>query len=108
MSLLICPFHLLLRSLPSLSYLLDFPCYFSWNVSLFSSLQIIPPGMEFHHIAPLDGDMDGEIETNEEHPRSPDPPIWSEVLVTSYPFNFNLIPKRQLIGFFLIYPLLSL
>ncbi|XP_022731595.1 probable sucrose-phosphate synthase 1 isoform X3 [Durio zibethinus] len=41
---------------------------------------IIPPGMEFHHIVPQDGDMDGEIEGSEEHPSSPDPPIWSEIM----------------------------
>ncbi|PPR99579.1 hypothetical protein GOBAR_AA21090 [Gossypium barbadense] len=41
---------------------------------------IIPPGMEFHHIVPQDGDMDGEVEGNEEHPSSPDPPIWSEIM----------------------------
>lgn len=44
-------------------------------------LQIIPPGMEFHHIVPVDGDMDGETEGNEDHQSSPDPPIWSEVLM---------------------------
>ena len=48
------------------------------------ALQIIPPGMEFHHIIPQDGDMDGEIEGNEDHPTSPDPPIWAEVLIFSY------------------------
>ncbi|KAK6945156.1 Sucrose phosphatase-like domain [Dillenia turbinata] len=41
---------------------------------------IIPPGMEFHHIVPHDGDIDGEIEGNEDHPSSPDPPIWSEIM----------------------------
>ncbi|XVE97398.1 hypothetical protein REPUB_Repub03eG0015900 [Reevesia pubescens] len=41
---------------------------------------VIPPGMEFHHIVPHDGDMDGDIERNEENPASPDPPIWSEVM----------------------------
>lgn len=40
--------------------------------------------MEFHHIVPQDGDMDGETEGNEEHPSSPDPPIWSEVLIIPY------------------------
>lgn len=35
--------------------------------------------MEFHHIVPHDGDMDGEIEGNEDG-KSPDPPIWAEVL----------------------------
>ncbi|KAF9662855.1 hypothetical protein SADUNF_Sadunf18G0097700 [Salix dunnii] len=41
---------------------------------------IIPPGMEFHHIVPQDGDMDGEIEGNEDHPTSPDPSIWTEIM----------------------------
>lgn len=40
--------------------------------------------MEFHHIVPHDGDMDGEAEGNEDHPRTPDPPIWSEVIVIHY------------------------
>ncbi|GAB4832794.1 putative protein serine/threonine kinase [Ancistrocladus abbreviatus] len=44
---------------------------------------IIPPGMEFHHIVPHDGDMDGETEANADHPASPDPPIWAEVLTNS-------------------------
>lgn len=57
------------------------------------SLQIIPPGMEFHHIVPQDGDMDGETETNEDHPTSPDPPIWSEVIVI--PFASALLPGRK-------------
>lgn len=43
-------------------------------------LQVIPPGMEFHHIVPHDGDMDGDLERNEDHSASSDPPIWSEVI----------------------------
>ena len=39
--------------------------------------------MEFHHIIPQDGDMDGEMEGNDDHP-TPDPPIWAEVLIFSY------------------------
>ncbi|KAJ0090652.1 hypothetical protein Patl1_12496 [Pistacia atlantica] len=47
---------------------------------------VIPPGMEFHHIVPHDGDVDGEMEKNEDNPASPDPPIWSEVVVVlSFP-----------------------
>ncbi|XP_022750289.1 probable sucrose-phosphate synthase 1 isoform X2 [Durio zibethinus] len=42
---------------------------------------VIPPGMEFHHIVPHGGDMDGDVERNEENPTSPDPPIWSETLI---------------------------
>lgn len=53
---------------------------------MFSFLQIIPPGMEFHHIVPQDGDMDGETEGNEDNPASPDPPIWSEVLIVTWAF----------------------
>lgn len=41
---------------------------------------VIPPGMEFHHIVPHEGDMDFETEGNEEHPASPDPPIWAEIM----------------------------
>ncbi|KAL5697894.1 sucrose-phosphate synthase [Ranunculus cassubicifolius] len=41
---------------------------------------VIPPGMEFHHIVPLEGDMDGETEGNEDSPASPDPPIWTEIM----------------------------
>ncbi|KAJ4709067.1 Sucrose phosphate synthase [Melia azedarach] len=43
-------------------------------------MAIIPPGMEFNHIVPQDGDMDGETEGNEDHPASPDPPIWTEIM----------------------------
>lgn len=50
-------------------------------------LQIIPPGMEFHHIVPQDGDMDGETEGNEDHPRTPDPLIWSEVIFIDFTFT---------------------
>ncbi|XP_039033385.1 probable sucrose-phosphate synthase 1 [Hibiscus syriacus] len=52
---------------------------------------IIPPGMEFHHIVPQDGDMDGEIEGNEEHPSSPDSPIWSEIM------RFFTNPRKPMI-----------
>ncbi|OMO56647.1 Glycosyl transferase, family 1 [Corchorus olitorius] len=41
---------------------------------------VIPPGMEFHHIVPHEGDMDGDMERNDENPISPDPPIWSEIM----------------------------
>ncbi|KAL1189130.1 Sucrose-phosphate synthase 1 [Cardamine amara subsp. amara] len=39
----------------------------------------IPPGMEFNHIVPHDGDID-DTDGNEEHPTSPDPPIWAEIM----------------------------
>ncbi|XP_059460480.1 probable sucrose-phosphate synthase 1 [Corylus avellana] len=41
---------------------------------------VIPPGMEFHHIVPHDGDTDGDVERNDDDPASPDPPIWSEIM----------------------------
>ncbi|KAK6156533.1 hypothetical protein DH2020_010781 [Rehmannia glutinosa] len=40
---------------------------------------VIPPGMEFHHIIPHDGDMDAETEASEDG-KSPDPPIWAEIM----------------------------
>ncbi|KAL8152638.1 hypothetical protein V2J09_010398, partial [Rumex salicifolius] len=43
-------------------------------------MAIIPPGMEFNHIVPQEGDMDGETEGNDEHPKSPDQPIWGEIM----------------------------
>lgn len=52
---------------------------------------IIPPGMEFHHIIPHDGDMDGETEGNEDHPRTPDPVIWSEIM------RFFTNPRKPMI-----------
>ncbi|KAG6769307.1 hypothetical protein POTOM_024931 [Populus tomentosa] len=51
---------------------------------------IIPPGMEFHHIIPQDGDMDGEIEGNDDHP-TPDPPIWAEIM------RFFTNPRKPMI-----------
>ncbi|KAF3565939.1 hypothetical protein DY000_02018364 [Brassica cretica] len=39
----------------------------------------IPPGMEFNHIVPHDGDME-DPDGNEEHPTSRDPPIWAEIM----------------------------
>lgn len=57
-------------------------------------MQIIPPGMEFHHIIPQDGDMDGEIEGSGADPSSPDPPIWAEVL-TSLSSPSPLVCNRE-------------
>nr|AFP23360.1 sucrose phosphate synthase [Litchi chinensis] len=54
-------------------------------------MAIIPPGMEFHHIVPVDGDMDGETEGNEDHPSSPDPHIWSEIM------RFFTNPRKPMI-----------
>lgn len=42
-------------------------------------MQVIPPGMEFKHIAAHEGDADGDLEGNDDNPPTPDPPIWSEV-----------------------------
>ncbi|KAJ4952577.1 hypothetical protein NE237_029409 [Protea cynaroides] len=52
---------------------------------------IIPPGMEFHHIVPHDGDMDGETEGNEDNQATPDPPIWSEIM------RFFTNPRKPMI-----------
>ncbi|KAG2718853.1 hypothetical protein I3843_03G232000 [Carya illinoinensis] len=54
-------------------------------------MAVIPPGMEFHHIVPQDGDMDGETDGNEEHPASPDPHIWSEIM------RFFTNPRKPMI-----------
>lgn len=48
---------------------------------LFISEQVIPPGMEFRNIVPHGGDMNGEVERNEDKHSSADPPIWSGVLI---------------------------
>nr|XP_016435288.1 PREDICTED: probable sucrose-phosphate synthase isoform X2 [Nicotiana tabacum] len=42
-------------------------------------MAVIPPGMEFHHIVPHEGDMDGETEGTEDG-KAPDPPIWTEIM----------------------------
>ncbi|PSS08427.1 Sucrose-phosphate synthase like [Actinidia chinensis var. chinensis] len=52
---------------------------------------VIPPGMEFHHIVPHEGDMDGETEGNEDQPTSPDPPIWPEIM------RFFTNPRKPMI-----------
>ncbi|KAI3454220.1 hypothetical protein Pfo_010883 [Paulownia fortunei] len=41
---------------------------------------VVPPGMEFRNVVPQDGDMDGEVEGNEDSSGTPDPPIWSEIM----------------------------
>ncbi|KAI5681934.1 hypothetical protein M9H77_03162 [Catharanthus roseus] len=53
-------------------------------------MAVIPPGMEFHHIVPHDGDMDGETEGNEDG-KSPDPPIWTEIM------RFFTNPRKPMI-----------
>ncbi|KAE9601782.1 hypothetical protein Lal_00040873 [Lupinus albus] len=52
---------------------------------------VIPPGMEFHHIVPLDGDIDGEPEGNLDHPASHDPAIWPEIM------RFFTNPRKPMI-----------
>ncbi|TQD95835.1 hypothetical protein C1H46_018577 [Malus baccata] len=65
------------------------------NVSCYGRIMprmvVIPPGMEFHHIVPHDGDMDAETEANEDHPTSPDPPIWPEIM------RFFTNPRKPMI-----------
>lgn len=61
-----------------LSILAVNPYHLSLGYSLPFTLQVIPPGMEFGHVASHDADGDGESEGNEDNP-SPDPPIWFEV-----------------------------
>ncbi|KAL3532289.1 hypothetical protein ACH5RR_005810 [Cinchona calisaya] len=53
-------------------------------------MAVIPPGMEFHHIVPHDGDMDGETEGNEDG-KSPDPHIWAEIM------RFFTNPRKPMI-----------
>uniref|UniRef100_A0A7N0TB91 Sucrose-phosphate synthase n=1 Tax=Kalanchoe fedtschenkoi TaxID=63787 RepID=A0A7N0TB91_KALFE len=65
------------------------------NVSCFGRymprMVVIPPGMEFNHIIPHDGDMDGEAEGNDDHQAAPDPPIWSEIM------RFFTNPRKPMI-----------
>jgi len=57
--------------------------YHYYDGSLMNNVQRIPPGMEFHHIAPHDADADTEVDGLKDSNANPDPPIWSEVQVTS-------------------------
>ncbi|XP_071715996.1 probable sucrose-phosphate synthase [Rutidosis leptorrhynchoides] len=52
---------------------------------------VIPPGMEFNHIIPHDGDLDGETEGAEDRQASPDPPIWAEIM------RFFTNPRKPMI-----------
>ncbi|KAL3535914.1 hypothetical protein ACH5RR_004375 [Cinchona calisaya] len=54
-------------------------------------MAVIPPGMEFHHIAPHDGDMVGETEGNEDGKSLLDPPIWAEIM------RFFTNPRKPMI-----------
>ncbi|KAL0333988.1 UNVERIFIED_CONTAM: putative sucrose-phosphate synthase 1 [Sesamum angustifolium] len=56
---------------------------------------VIPPGMEFHHIIPHDGDMDGETEANEDG-KSSDPPIWQRLDRTMI-MRFFSNPRKPMI-----------
>uniref|UniRef100_A0A1D1YKP9 sucrose-phosphate synthase n=2 Tax=Anthurium amnicola TaxID=1678845 RepID=A0A1D1YKP9_9ARAE len=47
--------------------------------------------MEFNNIVVHDGDVDGDMEGNEDHPLSPDPPIWSEIM------RFFTNPRKPMI-----------
>ncbi|KAL2939924.1 Sucrose-phosphate synthase [Bienertia sinuspersici] len=40
----------------------------------------IPPGMEFHHIAPHDADMETDLDGHKDGNANPDPPMWSEIM----------------------------
>ncbi|KAJ9557951.1 hypothetical protein OSB04_012565 [Centaurea solstitialis] len=64
-------------------------CY--GRINHFSYFQVIPPGMEFNHIIPHDGDMDGEAEGTEDRQASPDPPIWAEIM------RFFTNPRKPMI-----------
>ncbi|WOL17308.1 putative sucrose-phosphate synthase 1 [Canna indica] len=52
---------------------------------------VIPPGMEFKHIAVHDGDADGELEGNNDNSTNPDPPIWCEIM------RFFTNPRKPMI-----------
>ncbi|KAL9659965.1 hypothetical protein QQ045_024775 [Rhodiola kirilowii] len=52
---------------------------------------VIPPGMEFNHIIPHEGDIDGEAEGNDDQQAAPDPPIWSEIM------RFFTNPRKPMI-----------
>nr|QPB75011.1 sucrose-phosphate synthase 3 [Rubus x loganobaccus] len=53
---------------------------------------VIPPGMEFHHIIPPDGDADGEGERNDhDNSANPDLPIWAEIM------RFFTNPRKPMI-----------
>lgn len=57
-------------------YLDSYPMMYTFTKSTGCLLQVIPPGMEFHHIIPHEGGMDTETEANED---GKSPHIWSEV-----------------------------
>ncbi|KAI4344194.1 hypothetical protein L6164_011445 [Bauhinia variegata] len=65
------------------------------NVSCYGKfmprMAIIPPGMEFHHIVPQDGDLESEPDGNLYHPAPQDPPIWSEIM------RFFTNPRKPMI-----------
>ncbi|XP_061350887.1 probable sucrose-phosphate synthase [Gastrolobium bilobum] len=54
-------------------------------------MAVIPPGMEFHHIVPQDGDIEGEPEGSLDHPAPQDPPIWAEIM------RFFTNPRKPMI-----------
>jgi hypothetical protein len=57
------------------------PFHFSSIYLKFLGIKVIPPGMEFKHIAINDADVDGELDIHDDGSAPPNPPvIWSEVL----------------------------
>lgn len=52
---------------------------------------VIPPGMEFHNIVVHDGDIDGDVDGNEEIAASHDPLIWAEIM------RFFTNPRKPMI-----------
>ncbi|KAG9448480.1 hypothetical protein H6P81_008445 [Aristolochia fimbriata] len=53
---------------------------------------IIPPGMEFNNVVEHhEGDLDGDVDGNEENQASPDPPIWPEIM------RFFTNPRKPMI-----------
>lgn len=53
---------------------------------------VIPPGMEFNHIVPHDGDIDGDAEGSEDaNSTTTDSPIWSEIM------RFFTNPRKPMI-----------
>ncbi|KAJ8429958.1 hypothetical protein Cgig2_015688 [Carnegiea gigantea] len=61
--------------------------YHYYDGSLMNNAQRIPPGMEFHHIAPHDADADTEVDGLKDSNANPDPPIWSEVQIMRFLSN---------------------
>ncbi|KAM7261860.1 hypothetical protein ACFE04_020937 [Oxalis oulophora] len=65
---------------------------------------VIPPGMEFHHIV-IVAYMDNETQGNKDYPTSPNPPIWSERLILQNPIEL-VVP--EILRFKAVEPILLL